>query len=142
MSVEAVFEVKTYSASMTNYSTDNRAVAPPDRRGAKIIREYKTKLKNIDEKFAAEVVGNGSSDTVGPFEMSLGRFYKGRVIPLVVGWFGETNKNFEQTIATLAKETAASDFGRTLSPLVNTEKKEEPCPSCCSSLEEQLESKL
>ena len=82
------------------------------------------------------------SDTVGPFEMLLDRFYKGRVIPLVAGWFGEINKEFEQTMVTVAKETAASDFGRTLSPLVNTEKKEEPCPSCCSSLGEQLESKL
>ena len=62
MSAEAMFEVKTYSASMSNYSTGNRATAPPDRRGAKIIREYKTKLKSVDKKFAAEVVGNGLND--------------------------------------------------------------------------------
>ena len=42
MIAEAVFEVKTYSAIMTNYSTGNRAVAAPERRGAKITREYKT----------------------------------------------------------------------------------------------------
>ena len=58
MSAEAVVEVKTYSASMPNYSTGNRALAPPDRRGFKIIGEYKTKLKNVDKKIAAEVVGN------------------------------------------------------------------------------------
>ena len=58
MSAEAVFEVKTYNASMTNYKTGNKGVAPPDRRGAKIIREYKTKLLNVDKKFVAEVVGN------------------------------------------------------------------------------------
>ena len=57
--------------------------------------------------------------------MSHGRFYKGRVIPLVAGWFVEINKDFEQIIATLAKETAASNFGRTLSPLISTEKKGE-----------------
>ena len=87
-SAEAVLEMKTHIASMTIYSKDNRAVAPPDRRSAKIIREYNTKVKNVDKKFAAEVVRNGSNDTVGPFETSLSRFYKGRVIPLVAGWFG------------------------------------------------------
>ena len=64
---------------------------------------------------------------VGIFEMSLDsdRFYKGIVIPLVAGWFGEINRDFEQTIVALAKETtAASDLGRTLSLLINTEKKE------------------
>ena len=64
-----------------------------------------------------------TNNTVRPFEMSHGRFYKGRVIPLVAGWFGEINKDVEQTLATLEKETAASGFGRTLSPLFNTEKK-------------------
>ena len=48
MSAEVVFEVKTHSVSMTTYSKGNRAVAPPDR--PKIIREYKTKLKNADKK--------------------------------------------------------------------------------------------
>ena len=81
------------------------------RRGGKITREYKTKLKNVDKKFAEEVVGNGSNDAVGPFGLSLGRFYKGRVIPLVAGWFGGINKDFEQTIATLAKETLLFVFG-------------------------------
>ena len=55
-----------------------------------------------------------------------GRFYKGIVIPLVAGWFGEINGDFEQTIVTLAKETtAASDLGRALSLLINAEKKED-----------------
>ena len=55
--------------------------------------------------------------------MSLGRFYKGRVISLVVGWFGEISKDFEQTIVTLAEEAVASDFGKTLLPLINIEKR-------------------
>ena len=33
MSAETVFEVETYSTSMTNYSTGNRAVAPPGNKG-------------------------------------------------------------------------------------------------------------
>ena len=51
--------------------------------------------------------------------MSLDRFYKGRFILLVAGWFGEINRDFERTVVTLAKETAASDFGRTLLPQIN-----------------------
>ena len=39
----------------------------------------------LSHKFAPEVVGDGSHDTVGPFEMSLGKFYKGGVVSLVAG---------------------------------------------------------
>ena len=60
---------------------------------------------------------------MGPFETSLTRFYRSQAIPLVAGWFGEIGRDFEKTLVVLAKEAAASDFGRTLSPLVNTEKK-------------------
>ena len=45
MSGKAVFEMKTYSASMITCSKGNRAVASPNRRSDRIIREYKTKLK-------------------------------------------------------------------------------------------------
>ena len=51
MSAETVFEVKTYSASMTTYTNGSRAVAPPDRNGMKIIKEYKTKLKSVDKNW-------------------------------------------------------------------------------------------
>ena len=129
-----------YSAGMTNYSKGNRAVAPPDRGSTEIIREYKTKQK-ILTKIAPEVVG-GASD-VGSFEVSFGRFYKGGVIPLVAGWFGEINRDFEQTIVALAKEMAASDFGRPLSPLMITEKKGGAfLIMLYNSSEEQLEFKL
>ena len=40
--------------------------------------------------------------------MSLGRFYKERVVPLVAGWFDEINRDFEQTIVAMTKETTAS----------------------------------
>ena len=56
-SAEAVLEMKTHIASMTIYSKDNRAVAPPDRRSATIIREYKTKLKNVNKKLHQKLLG-------------------------------------------------------------------------------------
>ena len=57
MSAKAVFEMKTYSASMTTCSTGNRAVASPNRRSDGIIREYKTKLKNVDKKVHQKLLG-------------------------------------------------------------------------------------
>ena len=90
----------------------------------------------------AAAAAAAAAATVGPFEMSLGRFYKGRVVPSVAGWFGEINKDFDQTIATLAKETAASNFEECCRHWSTQRRKEEPCPSCYSSSGEQLEYKL
>ena len=59
----------------------------------------------------------------GPFTTAQSRFYRGQVIPLVSGWFGEIGTDFEKVLAILAREAASRDFGRTLSPLINTEKK-------------------
>ena len=70
-----------------------------------------------------KIIGDESNNTVDPLETSLSRFYKGRVISLVAGWFGEIGRDFERTITTLPKEATASNFGRTLSPLINTERK-------------------
>ena len=90
MSVETVFEVKTYSASKTTYSTGSRqAVSPTSMRAAQIAREYKAKMTNIDIMFAPEVVGDGTENVVGPFETVFGEFHRGWIISLVAGWFGE-----------------------------------------------------
>ena len=37
----------------------------------------------------------------------------------MAGWFGNIGKDVEHTVLVLARETVASDFGRTLSPLIN-----------------------
>ena len=64
-----------------------------------------------------------SGGVEGPFSAAMNRFYKGQVIPLVAGAFGETNKDFNEIIKILAKEAAATDDGLTISPLVNTDRK-------------------
>ena len=64
---------------MIIYSKGDRAVALPDKKSAKIMREYKTRPKDVDKTFALEVVGDASNDTVGPFEMS---FDRGGVTPM------------------------------------------------------------
>ena len=123
MSAEAIFEVKTCRACKSIYGVGSQAISPPNRRAMQIVNEYKNKLKKVDKEFSPEEVGNGNEDVTGPFETSLTRFYRQQVIPTVAGWFGEIGSDFQKTLVTLAKEAAASDFGRTISPLINTEKK-------------------
>jgi hypothetical protein len=60
---------------------------------------------------------------VGPFEAAKKRFFKGTVIPICAGWFGEVNKDYGTLIATLAREAAAGDNVMQISPLVNSDRK-------------------
>ena len=46
---------------------------------------------------------------VGPFESAQKRFIGGQVIPLVVGPFGEVNKDFEKVLKTLIARLAAAE---------------------------------
>ena len=76
----------------------------------------------LDKKYAADVVGEGDNGIVGPFEAA-GRFIGGQVVPLVVGAFGEVNKDFEKVLKTLAKLAAAGEDGMSISPLRNLDRK-------------------
>ena len=120
---EAFFEVKTFSGCKSRYKQNNSTIKPADRRAREVTREYPRKFKKLDELFAAEVVGDGTGDAVGPFEAAQGQFYRGQVIPLCAGWFGEVNKDFEKVLRLLARHAAAGDDGITISPLVNTDRK-------------------
>ena len=53
--------------------------------------EYKVKLKDLDKKYAPEIVGDGTNGVTGPFERSLNRVVTKNVVPLVIGWYGEVN---------------------------------------------------
>jgi hypothetical protein len=48
--------------------------------------------------FASDVVGDGTTRIMGPFEASQGRFLTGQVIPLVVGAFGDVNESLEKVL--------------------------------------------
>ena len=67
-----------------------------------MVSSYSQKIKKLDVEFVADVVGYGTNGITGPFEAAQGRFYQGQVIPLCVGWFGKTKKDFEKTIKVLA----------------------------------------
>ena len=123
LSGDAIFEVKTFTACPTWYNHNNSRTRPADRRATRVLSDYRRRLKILDKHFAPDVVGDGEQGIVGPFEAAAGRFVGGQVIPLVAGWFGEVNKDFEKVISVLARHAAASDDGLTISPLINTDRK-------------------
>ena len=55
-----------------------------------------SKVKRLDKQNAAGIVGNGDNGIVGLFESAQKRFIGGQVILLVVGPFGEVNKDIEK----------------------------------------------
>ena len=76
--------MKTYTACPSRYKHNNSTKTPAERRAGEIEKNYVRKFKNLDKKFAADVVGDGNNNIVGPFEAAQGRFYRGQVIPLCV----------------------------------------------------------
>ena len=111
--------MKTYKPCNTRYDHNHSSIGPADRRAREVRSSYGSKFRKLDRLFAADVVGDGSGDVVGPFESAQGRFWRGGVIPLCAGGFGEINKDFEK----LAREASSSNTGMMVSPLVNTDRK-------------------
>ncbi|EJK68548.1 hypothetical protein THAOC_10260 [Thalassiosira oceanica] len=67
------------------------------------------------ESLQAKPSTNGQ---VGPFEEALGQFHTGNVFPIVVaGAFGEVNEDASKLVTNLARLTAKTDFGKSMSPL-------------------------
>ncbi|EJK75720.1 hypothetical protein THAOC_02549 [Thalassiosira oceanica] len=60
---------------------------------------------------------------VGPFEEALGQFHTGNVFPIVAGAFGEVNEDASKLVTNLARLTAKTDFGKSMSPLVSHSRK-------------------
>ena len=67
---EAFFEVKTYTACKSRYKHNNETIKPPDRRAREITQSYRQRFKKLGRLFAADIVGEGTGDIVGPFEQS------------------------------------------------------------------------
>jgi hypothetical protein len=102
-------------------NTDTTAA---ERRAKAINVNYRKRFKKLDEVFASDVVGDGTTGIMGPFEAAHGRFFTGQVIPLVVGAFGDVNEALEKVlkrVATKVAAAAAETDGLTISPLINTD---------------------
>jgi hypothetical protein len=66
-------------------------------RRAKLIT---SQVKKLDIQCASKSIGDGSSGVAGPFEAAQKLFIRGQVVPLVVGGFGEANKDIEKMVRT------------------------------------------
>ena len=104
-------------------STDTTAA---ERRAKAINVNYHKRFKKLDEVFASDVVGDGTTGIIEPFEAAQGRFFTtGQVIPLVVvvGAFGDVNEALEKVLKRVAKAALAETDGLTILPLINTDRK-------------------
>ena len=54
---------------------------------------------------------------------AIGEFYTGNVLPIVVGAFGEVNEDASKLVTHLARLTAKTDFGKSMSPLISHSRK-------------------
>jgi hypothetical protein len=61
---EAFFEIKTFTGCKSRYNH----IRPVDQCAHKVILSYNQKFKKLDCLFAADIVGDGTSEVVGPFE--------------------------------------------------------------------------
>jgi len=95
------------------YGQENVNTTAVARQAKAVLMEYDRKFKTLDLVFAMDVVGDGISKIVGPFETAQGRFYWGKVIPLFADTFGDVNLDFKKVINCLAEEAAAGIDGLT-----------------------------
>ena len=121
-SAPAIFEIKTYTGCKPRYDHTN-TMNPADRHAKDIKNEYVSKFRNLDNVFAADVVGDVMGAIEGPFERAQRCFHTKQLIPLCAGWFGKVNKGMVIVLKELARLTTAGDLGISISPLSNTDKK-------------------
>ena len=121
---DMIAEVKTMQPGKNAYkkgnSQDNK---PVDQRGKVVRKNYKERAAKLDRKLATEDVGTRTNGQVGPFEAALGEFYTGNAYPIIIGAFGEVNEDANKLIKKLARLTAKTDFGKSMSPLVSHSRK-------------------
>ena len=77
-----VGDVKTCWLNKTNYNgaVGKKEQQPVERRARLAKKEYKSKLKELDKKYAPETVGDGTNGVTGPFERSLDRIATKNVV--------------------------------------------------------------
>jgi hypothetical protein len=71
---------------------------------------YHNRFKKLDEVFASDVVGDGSTGIMGPFEAAQTVPYRSGE-PSVVGAFGDVNEALEKVLKQVAKAAAAGTDG-------------------------------
>ena len=111
------------TACMSRYGHVNIDTTAAERRAKAINVNYHNRFKKLDEVFASDVVGDGTTGIMGPCEAAQTVPYRSGE-PLVVGAFGDVNEALEKVLKQVAKAAAAGTDGLTISPLINTERGE------------------
>ncbi|EJK63809.1 hypothetical protein THAOC_15518 [Thalassiosira oceanica] len=123
-------EVKTIQPGKSSYRKGNCQANPPanHQRASNVRRNYRKRTVDLDRAHAPEVIGDGTNGQVGPFEEALGQFHTGNVFPIVAGAFGEVNhEDASKLVTNLARLTAKTDFGKSMSPLYSQPQQERRC---------------
>jgi hypothetical protein len=68
---KAFFEIKTFTVCKSRYDHNNTTLRLVDGHANEVILSYDQKFKKLDHLFAADAVGDGTSDIVGPFEAAM-----------------------------------------------------------------------
>jgi hypothetical protein len=98
---EAIFEVTMRMCAKTAVERQTHEVNQKSSRA----------FKQLDVKFAPEIVGNGSNGIVGPSEAIHGRFYQKQIIVFCAGAFAEINEDGKKLIKRLAKISDTDSCG-------------------------------
>ena len=120
-----VGDVKTCWLNKSNYdgAVGKKEQRPVEKKAKIAKREYKAKLKDLDKKYASEIVGDGTNGVTGPFERSLNRIVTKNVVPLVIGWYGETNEGLDKLLMKLARIASNGPEAHGVSPLDNSDRR-------------------
>ena len=118
----AIFEVKSIWPG-ARYPPPTHLAGPieraTDKRGTDIEREYLKNAYDIDKSMNLGRPSFTGPGEKGPFELGLSKHLSRNVIPLVVGFLGETNKPLDNLVSNLACLAAKTSYGRRLSVLSN-----------------------
>ena len=82
-----------------------------DKNAEDIRKEYRTKCKSCDVRYASDTSGSG------PFVTALESHAGGGVFPIIAGAFGEFNREVNPFLQKCARIAAAKDSGSSISPL-------------------------
>jgi len=111
----ALIEIKGLRLTQNTYP---RTLRGTDSRAKRVPKDYKQKAHRIDLAVAPDETRplNEENGPSGPFEKALRTFATGGPIPVVVGAFGEANKELDKLVIMCSKLAAKTAYGRRLSP--------------------------
>ena len=112
--------------SKSSYMKGNCQANPPvTQRASTVRRDYRRRTLGLDRAHASEVVGDGTNGQVGPFEEALGQFHTGNVYCSYCcrRVRRSQREDASKLVTNLARLTAQTDFGKSMSPLVSHSRK-------------------